>query len=159
MAASASGSPRRRIRMSRPADGARSVTIWREAVDATHHFLAPSDRQSIDGIVQHFLPNSELWLAVDDDDRAMGFMLLEADHMAALFVAPAFHGAGVGRSLVEHALRLQPVIRTEVNEQNARMPGFYERLGFSAKEQTGMVWSRAPYPLIYLQLRRGQYRR
>jgi hypothetical protein len=22
------------------------------------------------------------------------------------------------------------------------MPGFYERLGFSAKEQTGMVWSR-----------------
>jgi hypothetical protein len=24
-----------------------------------------------------------------------------------------------------------------------RMPGFYEKLGFSSKEQTGMVWSRS----------------
>jgi putative acetyltransferase len=28
------------IRLSRPADGDRVVTIWRDAVDATHHFLA-----------------------------------------------------------------------------------------------------------------------
>jgi putative acetyltransferase len=146
------------IRQSRPSDAARAVTIWREAVDATHHFLTPSDRDSIDDIVQQFLPNSTLWLAVDGDDQPMGFMLLDAGHMAGLFIAPAFHRAGVGRSLVEHALRLQPLVTTEVNEQNTQAVGFYERLGF-----TRIGWSATdddgrPYPLINMQLRREDYR-
>lgn len=33
---------------SRPDDGERIIGIWREAVDATHHFLSIEDRIAID---------------------------------------------------------------------------------------------------------------
>lgn len=146
-----------RIRRSRPADGDRAVTIWREAVDATHHFLTASDRRSIDELVQQFLPNSELWLAVDGRDLAMGFMQLDGSHMAALFVAPAFHGIGVGRLLVEHALSLQPSITTEVNEQNAQAVAFYERVGFVRAGWSPTDGDGRPYPLVHLQLTKERY--
>jgi len=141
-----------RIRPSRPDDGARVVTVWREAVDATHHFLTPADRIAIDEQVQQFLPQTELWLAVDDSDRAAGFMELSGANMGALFIAPAFRGLGVGRSLVEHALGLQPVITTDVNEQNAQAVGFYERLGFVRTGRSPIDEYGRAYPLIHLRL-------
>lgn len=146
------------IRMSRSGDGDRVVTIWREAVDATHHFLTPEDRRSIDELVQQFLPNTALWLPVDDSDLALGFMQLDGSHMAALFIAPAFHGIGVGRALVEHALSLQPSITTEVNEQNGQAVGFYGRMGFTQIGRSSTDDDGRPYPLLHLQLRREDYR-
>ena len=99
------------IRPSRPADGDRVVTIWRDAVDATHHFLTAEDRCAIDAEVQQFLPQSPLWLAVDQADRAIGFMGLAGSHMEALFIDPAFHGIGIGSAMVAHALGLHPASR------------------------------------------------
>ena len=81
-----------------------------------------------------FLPAATLDLAVDADDRALAFMLLDGSHMEALFVDPDARGTGVGRALVEDALRRHPGLSTDVNEQNAQAIGFYERLGF---ERTG----------------------
>ena len=65
------------LRLSTPADGAAVVDIWRRAVDATHHFLTPEDRQAIDAEVVGFLPAATLDLAVDAADRPVAFMLLD----------------------------------------------------------------------------------
>ena len=140
------------IRTSRPEDGDRTVAIWRDAVDATHDFLTAADRQAIDLEVQRFLPHSPLWLAVDQRDLAMGFMGLAGAHMEALFVDPAFHGIGVGRKLVGHALELHPVLTTDVNEQNNQAIGFYERLGFVRIGRSPDDGEGRPYPLIHLRL-------
>jgi putative acetyltransferase len=140
------------IRPSRPADGDRVVTIWRDAVDATHHFLTPEDRRAIDLQVQQFLPQSKLWLAVDQPDRAIGFMGLAGAHMEALFIDPACHGMGVGRRLVAHALGLHPAITTDVNEQNERAIGFYERLGFVRTGRSPIDDQSRAYPLIHMRL-------
>jgi putative acetyltransferase len=141
------------IRESRPGDGDRLVTIWRDAVDATHlHFLTAEDRRAIDVEVQRFLPQSPLWLAVDAADRAVGFMGLAGAHMEALFIDPAFHGIGVGRKLVAHALGLHPVITTDVNEQNERAIGFYERMGFVRTGRSPDDGEGRAYPLIHMRL-------
>lgn len=66
-----------RIRESTPDDGERAVQIWRDAVDATHDFLTTEDRAAIEVEVRGFLPMAPLWLAVDIDDRPVGFMLLD----------------------------------------------------------------------------------
>jgi putative acetyltransferase len=64
------------------------MEIWRRAVDATHDFLSPADRRDIEAEVVAFLPGAPLDLAVDETDRAIGFLLLDGSHMEALFVDP-----------------------------------------------------------------------
>jgi len=127
------------------------MEIWRRAVDATHDFLSPRDRRDIETAVAAFLPGVSLELAVDDCDRALGFMLLEGHHMEALFVDPDFHGQGVGRALVDYAVRRHPGLTTDVNEQNRQALGFYERLGFQRTGRSETDGQGRPYPLIHLR--------
>jgi putative acetyltransferase len=141
-----------RIRETTAGDGQRVLDIWREAVDATHHFLSATDRREIEAEVISFLPQAPLWLAVDDNDRPIGFLLLDGSHMEALFIDPLQRGLGVGRALVQHAMSIQPNLMTDVNEQNAQAVGFYEHIGFerigrSAKDNQGRS-----YPLIHMRM-------
>jgi putative acetyltransferase len=99
------------IRTSRPDDSDRVLAIWRAAVSATHHFVKPEDRDALDEQVQQLLPILSLWLAVDSEDIAVGFMSLSESHLGALFVDPTYHGNGVGRTLVEFALQSPTVLR------------------------------------------------
>ena len=140
-----------KVRKSTPKDADRAVEIWRDAVDATHDFLSADDRAAIEQEVRAFLPKVALWLAVNEDDRAIGFMGLSGSHMDSLFIDPAHRGAGVGRVLVQHAASLLSTLTTDVNEQNAQAVGFYLRLGFvptgrSAKDDQGRA-----YPLIHMR--------
>lgn len=138
------------IRPSRPDEGERIIEIWRKAVDATHHFLSSEDRLAIDEEVCGFLPQAALWLAVDRDDRPLGFMLIESGHMEALFADPANHGIGIGAGLVRHGLTLHPAMTTDVNEQNVQAIGFYERMGFYRTGRSPVDGQGRPYPLIHL---------
>lgn len=140
-----------RIRHSRPEDGQRAVEIWRKAVDATHDFLSVQDRQEIDVMVCSFLPQASLWLAVDETDYPLAFMLLEQGHMQALFVDPDSRGTGVGKALVLHGLSLHPSMTTDVNEQNEQAVGFYEKMGFKRIGRSPVDDQGKPYPLIHLQ--------
>jgi putative acetyltransferase len=140
-----------RIRKSTATDGGRVMEIWRRAVDATHDFLSREHRRLIEVEVAAILPTARLDLAVDEDDRALGFMLLEGSHLEALFVHPDFRGSGIGRALVEYALERYPELSTEVNEQNLEARGFYERLGFEYCGRSAVDNQGRPYPLIHLR--------
>lgn len=139
------------IRPARAADGARLLDIWRRAIDATHDFLKAADRAAIDAEVSTFLPNAAAWLATDPDDRAIGFMAIEGAHMEALFIDPDWHGQGIGRRLVEHALSLHPILTTDVNGQNAQAITFYERMNFARTGRSDTDGQGRPYPLIHLR--------
>lgn len=139
------------LRPSTPADGPQVMQVWRSAVDATHHFLAPDDRRAIEAEVAAFLPTAPLQLAVDDQQRVIGFMLLHEGHMEALFVDAVHRGTGVGRALLAQALQQHPSLTTDVNEQNAQAVGFYERMGFRRTGRSGKDGQGRPYPLIHLR--------
>lgn len=126
------------------------MQIWREAVDATHDFLAPKDRDAIECELRQFLPTAPLWLAIDEAGETIGFMLLDGSHMEALFIDPARRGQGVGRALVEHACSLHSTISTDVNEQNLQAAEFYRRLGFIPTGRSELDSQGRPYPLIHL---------
>lgn len=139
------------IRRSRPDEGARIIEIWRGAVDATHDFLTPEDRLAIDEMVCGFLPHAPLWLAVDENDYPLAFMLIDDGHMEALFVDPARRGTGIGAALVQHGLTLHPKMTTDVNEQNDQAVRFYERMGFKQTGRSPIDGQGRPYPLIHLE--------
>lgn len=139
------------IRAARSEDGARALAIWRSAVAATHGFLTSEDRDAIDRMVAGFLPGAPLTLAVDADDYAIAFMLLDGGHMEALFVDPAVHSRGIGRALVAHALAAQPGLTTDVNEQNPAALAFYLHLGFVQTGRSPLDGQGRPYPLIHLR--------
>lgn len=134
-----------------PIDSFRVMEIWRNSVDATHHFLAAADRRDIESEVAAFLPEAPLDLAVDESGRAVAFMLLNGDHMEALFVDPDHRGRGVGRFLVREAIRRHPSLSTDVNEQNHQAVGFYEKLGFEPCGRSNVDGQGRPYPLIHLR--------
>lgn len=139
------------IRMSTAFDGPRIIEIWRNAVDATHHFLTSVDKASIEKEVKSFLPSAPPILAVDQDDHPLAFMLLSGSHMEALFVDPAHHGKGIGRLLIHHALALHPALTTDVNEQNTQAVSFYKHLGFIPTGRSDTDSQGRPYPLIHLR--------
>ena len=139
------------IRTSDLNDGPRVLQIWRDAVDATHDFLATGDREAIEREVSEFLPSAPLSLAIDGSGVPVGFMLLDGSHMEALFIDPAIRGQGVGRTLVRYACSLHPEILTEVNEQNTQAVGFYTHMGFEVIGRSPIDGQGRNYPLIHLR--------
>ena len=141
-----------KVRAGTAGDVPRALAIWRDAVDATHGFLAPEDRREIDAMVANeFLPNVELWLVDDEDGRAAGFLVMDGDMIDALFVDPAFHGRGYGTALLEHALTLAPEALVDASEQAANAIPFYEARGFVRIGRSETDPQGRPYPLIHLR--------
>lgn len=139
------------LRPSRATDDDALVDLWRRAVDATHDFLSAEDRQAIDAEVAGFLPHAPLVVAVDDQDRPQGFMLIDGSHMEALFIDPDVRGTGIGRQLLLHAVARHPQLTTDVNAQNAQAVGFYQRMGFTETGRSPLDSQGRPYPLIHLR--------
>lgn len=129
------------------------MDIWRAAVDATHDFLAPSDRDAIEAEVLEFFPQVSLLLAIDSSDAPLGFMFLHDGHLEALFVDPDHHGKGIGKALIRNVLGAHPNLTVDVNEQNPKALGFYEHLGFERVGRSALDGQGRAYPLIHL--RRG----
>ncbi|EGT71378.1 yjaB [Escherichia coli O104:H4 str. C227-11] len=91
-----------------------------------------------------------MWVAVNERDQPVGFMLLSGQHMDALFIDPDVRGCGVGRMLVEHALSMAPELTTNVNEQNEQAVGFYKKVGFKVTGRSEVDDLGKPYPLLNL---------
>lgn len=144
------------IRRSRRSEVRLLLTIWRRAVDATHGFLRSRDRRAIDAELQQLLGEVRVWVAADEMDRALGFMLLSQGHIEALFIDPAVHRQGIGRLLVEYALGLSGSLTTDVNEQNRQAIQFYERLGFVLVGRSAEDCQGRPYPLLHMQMKQAQ---
>jgi putative acetyltransferase len=142
------------IRPSRPDEGPRLVEIWAAAVDATHGFLSAGDRVAIEREVDGFLPRAEALVAVDGDDLPIGFMILDGDDLAALFIDAKHHAKGVGGAMVTHALAGRRRLTVDVNEQNAQAVGFYEHLGFRVTGRSELDGQGRAYPLLHMRLSR-----
>ncbi|MEM8630788.1 MAG: acetyltransferase [Pseudomonadota bacterium] len=141
------------LRHSTDLDLPRVMEIWRGAVDATHDFLTPDDRNVIEAEVSDLFPQVRLTLAVDRTGTPQGFMFLHEGHLEALFVDAHQHGKGAGKALVQAALADHPHLTTDVNEQNSRALGFYEHIGFERISRSTHDGQGRPYPLIHLKYR------
>lgn len=140
------------IRPLTPEDAPALTAVWRRAVEATHDFLTPKAVDDIEKDVAAWLSSGDpgLW-AFEQGGRPVAFLGLSGDELAALFVDPALHRAGVGRQLVDHAVE-RGARRLSVNQANPGALAFYERMGFHAVGRAETDDAGRPYPLILMAL-------
>ena len=71
------------------ADNTALVDLWERSVRATHDFLSEADIVELYPQVRDlYLPAVEVWVLVDDDGVAQGFIGLNQTHVEMLFVEP-----------------------------------------------------------------------
>jgi putative acetyltransferase len=147
------------IRLSCPADRGALLLLWERSVRATHDFLTEADIDFFRPLVgQYFESSTDIWVLADMADVPIGFLGLDGNSIAALFMDPAYFGKGGGRRMVSHAQKLRGgVLTVDVNEQNAAARGFYEALGFSVVDRSPLDDNGRPFPILHM--RRGNHGR
>jgi putative acetyltransferase len=131
--------------------------IWEASVRATHHFLSEADIAYFKPRVQaEFLPALELAVARDAQGHIVGFIGVAGQKIEMLFIHPTFRGLGIGRLLVDHALKNYDATSVDVNEQNEQAVGFYQRLGFCVQGRSPLDGMGKPFPLLHMKIRQSE---
>jgi len=94
------------------------------------------------------LRRTDVALCAWDGDHLVGFgrVLTDFVYRATIWdviVDKAYQKQGIGTEIVRRILNHPRLKHVELFWLCTRQPSFYEKLGFSSKEQTGMVWSRS----------------
>ncbi|UDL05959.1 N-acetyltransferase [Marinobacter sp. CA1] len=143
------------IRPFREQDMMAVLDIWLAASIQAHDFIEPAFWQAqVEAMREQYLPASETWVWCHDNNVVGGFLSLNGDTLAALFVAPEAQGQGIGQSLLAMAREQRPTLELTVYSANANAVSFYRRQGFTVTGEapdahTGapeltMVWHREP---------------
>ena len=107
--------------------------IWLAANLDAHSFIAPSYwKGHFAGLVPQ-LEQAEL-LVYEDAGGLQGFLGLDGDLIAGLFVRREARGRGIGRALLDEAKGCRERLRLHVYRKNAGAVRFYRREGFSVLE-------------------------
>lgn len=111
-------------------DADRILRIWRKASEFAHPFLSDAFHDmAADAIRDVYLPKAETYVTVLDE-TPIGFISLLDSHIGGLFLDPRFLGAGHGKALVAHAVKLKGPLTVEVFKKNTAARRFYEACGF-----------------------------
>lgn len=126
--------------------------VWESSVKATHLFLSPPEIDSI----MSYIPTAlieipHLIIAENNEDRPIAFMGIDDYKLEMLFLAPEWHGQGLGKMLLLYGIEHHHISEVTVNEQNPLAQGFYEHMGFRTYQRTEHDEEGAPYPLLYMK--------
>lgn len=136
-----------------PADYAHTLEVWESSVRATHDFLSEADILSLKPLVyDHCLKRMTLYCIRDKADAVIGFLGVDVPKIEALFIDPVWRGKGVGRALLEYAIKDLGAELVDVNEQNGQALGFYQHLGFEVVHRSELDGFGKPFPLLHLKL-------
>ena len=141
------------VRPAGPRDLARVLDIWYEANCQAHSFIPAAYWLEKRPLVAGLLPEAQL-LVWEEAGQVAGFLGLQGDYLAGIFVQPGQQGRGIGRQLLQRAMELRDRLTLDVYEENPRARAFYLRMGFvaagrSLDEETGrwqetLCWERRP---------------
>lgn len=131
------------------------VGLWELSVRATHHFLTDADIKMLKPLVKEYLGKVEKLLCIcNEQGEAEAFMGVHGNKLEMLFVHPRSQGKGLGKTLVNYAIRVLGINEVDVNEQNPLAIGFYEHLGFQVYDRSARDGQGNPFPLLHLRLKR-----
>lgn len=97
-----------------------------------------------------YLLECKIYVAVNEE-RLVGFVGLRPHELSFLYVDPTFQKHGVGKKLIEFALKqLERPIKLEVFTDNLAAKALYEKYGFKVVKTVIEKWS-DEYPVEFAQ--------
>lgn len=112
------------------------AAIWLDANREAHDFIPASYWLGHFEEVRTALAQAEVWV-FEAEARAeiSGFIGLQEDYIAGIFVRREARSGGVGRQLLDHVKAGRRQLRLQVYRKNSRAAAFYRREGFRVLEE------------------------
>jgi ribosomal protein S18 acetylase RimI-like enzyme len=122
-------------------DLAQLVALYRQAPWASTRTLEDA---------RDMLTHTDVAITAWNGDRLVGLGRVLTDYVYRasiwdVIVDNAYQGQDIGTQIIQRILEHPDLKRVELFWLCTRSPGFYEKLGFSSNEQTGMVWARSKH--------------
>ena len=131
------------------------VELWEASVRATHHFLKEEDILYFKPLIlNHYLDAVQLSCIRDNTGVILGFQGVAEENLEMLFIHPDQRGKGIGKVLLEHAVKKLGITKVDVNEQNNQALGFYQHYGFEVISRSELDSSGKPYPILHMELKK-----
>ena len=118
----------------------RIMEIWLEGNLTAHPFIKEEYWKQNYETVRSMLPNAEVYV-FEEDGEVQGFIGMDAEYIAGLFVAEGHRGQGIGHQLISEVKRKKR-LSLHVYEKNIGAVAFYRAEGFRvenrmAEKETG----------------------
>jgi putative acetyltransferase len=135
------------------ADYPEIVAVWEASVTATHDFLTLEDIAFFKPLILHeYLKAVELSCVKNSIGSIIGFIGIAERKVEMLFIHPEARGKGIGKSLLDDAIREKGVNAVDVNEQNPQAVGFYLHAGFKVVGRSATDGMGKPFPILSMEL-------
>lgn len=87
-----------------------------------------------------------------ENKEILDFVGVADANIEMLFLKAGCFGNHIGRQLTEYAVENMGALKVDVNEQNPKAVGFYERMGFVKTGRSALDGQGNPFPLIHMRL-------
>ena len=108
------------------------MEIWLAGNLQAHSFIREEFWKQNFELVKSVLPNAEVYV-YEEAGEIQGFIGMDADYIAGLFVKEQYRGQGIGRRLIE-AVKQKKRLSLHVYEKNTGAVAFYRSEGFQVKQ-------------------------
>lgn len=118
------------IRALQNADIHRVAEIWLHTNIKAHYFIPAQYWKEKAEIVKDMMLQAEVCL-YEDEQNIQGFIGVQGEYIAGIFVAPEMQSHGIGTRLLQYIKERKPALVLKVYQKNSRALSFYQREGFA----------------------------
>lgn len=106
------------------------VKIWLNGNIEAHHFIPKTYWEANLPFLREQLLQAEVYV-YEENGILQGFVGMQADYLAGIFVEKHSRCRGVGKQLLHYVKEIHPALTLNVYQKNKRAVEFYQREGFS----------------------------
>lgn len=117
------------IRKLRETDIDRIAEIWLDTNIKAHDFIPAQYWQDNFNLVKNMFSQAEIYI-FENGKTVQGFIGLENDYIAGIFVSDEVQSQGIGKLLLDYVKNRKETLRLNVYQKNTRAIQFYQREGF-----------------------------
>lgn len=118
------------IRKFQKSDIREVMKIWLSSNLEAHSFVPEEYWKSNAQMVEDQLSQAEVYI-YEDAGTIEGFIGLQDDYIAGIFVKKEYRGNGIGKALLDYVKEMHKELTLHVYQKNCRAAALYRREGFS----------------------------